>query len=352
VASKGSRLGARAIDLAIELILVVATLIVAGDARRPWTSAFLAALAITAYEAVATRWRGGTPGKRAVGLRVVRLDRAGRTDLPAALRRGALHAVFTVVPPILAVLGLALLVDDQPRAGWTVLVADAILVAWWVTSALADPLGRGFADRVADTMVVPERFAATVTARDLPGYADGARPPRVVEAGRVADADVRVRARLRRLDDAPLLAATIGLLTLWATLYAADADQRSGDASDLLVITAAVWLAVFVAHETALVHRRGTTPGHALAGLQIVDRRRGGPPSWGRSFARALVLGLTAYVPPLWPLLGVSLLMMRSGRRGLGLHDLAGRTQVISDPSLAPEVQRQRAMRLRLGRAG
>ena len=92
--------------------------------------------------------------------------------------------------------------------------------------------------------------------------------------------------------------------------------------------------------------------GHDLAGLVISRRDRLGPPSTGRSFARALVLALTAYVPLLWPVLGASLLMMRFGAAGRGLHDLAGGTVVLADPALSPEAQRQRAMRMRMGRVG
>lgn len=46
------------------------------------------------------------------------------------------------------------------------------------------------------------------------------------------------------------------------------------------------------------------------------------------------------------------MLTMRFGADGRGLHDLAGGTVVVSDPSLDPETQRQRAMRMRLGLAG
>ena len=50
--------------------------------------------------------------------------------------------------------------------------------------------------------------------------------------------------------------------------------------------------------------------------------------------------------------LAISLLMMRYSDSGRGLHDLAGGTVVVSDPKLDPETQRQKAMRMRLGRAG
>lgn len=353
MASKGLRSAARAIDALVELVLVVATLIAFGDLNRPWTSAFLALVSIAAYEALTTRWWGGTVGKRAFGLRIVRLDRRGHADLPAALRRGTLHATFFIVPPIIGIVGLALLFDEGARDGVAVLLAVSVLLAWWVLSAVGDPLGRGFADRVADTMVVPDRFPSVVTVRDLPGFADGARTPRIGRWGRIGDADVRARARLHRLDDAPVLAAAVGLLVLAAALLPTDGTADADRAANVLLLGGTgLWVALFVAHETRLVAQRGTTPGHELAGLTIVSIADGGPPRRGRSFLRALVLGLSVYVPLLWPLLAVSLVMMRSSAAGRGLHDLAGGTVVVSDPRLAPEEQRQRAMRLRLGRAG
>ena len=94
-----------------------------------------------------------------------------------------------------------------PVIGWAV----------WLTS-LTDTLGRGVADRAAATMVVPRGTTRPITSRDLPGYADGARPPRLSHLGRVGDLDVRARARLRRLADAPLLALAVGLLALAAAL--------------------------------------------------------------------------------------------------------------------------------------
>jgi uncharacterized RDD family membrane protein YckC len=211
-----------------------------------------------------------------------------------------------------------------------------------------DALGRGFPDRVSNTMVVPDGFRATVSTKDLPGYADGVRPPRLSPYGRVGDLDVRFRARLRRISDSRVLAAAIGLLALAAALP----PFATGT---VILVSSAVWIVVFVAHETWLVHRTGMTPGHAMAGLVIVSRRTGRPPSVGRSFARALVLGLLLYIPVLWllpPLLPISLFMMRHNDTGRGLHDFAGGTMVVADPSLDPEAQRQRAMRMRLGRAG
>jgi len=299
-------------------VLVIVVLSIWGDAAKIWTSLFLAYCSVWAYDAVTT-WRfGGTPAKRILGLRVVQLDHVGPPTAGAAIRRGAVVAALTCTPVI----------------GWGVLLA----------STVGEALRRGVPDRLAATMVVPDRFAATVTTRDLPGFADGARPPRMTALGRVADLDVRARARLRRLDDAPTLGAAIGLLALAVSL-----PFTTGE---IVLFSSAAWIVIFVAHETWLVHRTGATPGHDLAGIVIVHHRTGQRPSGPRSFLRALVVGLTLYVPPLWLFLGISLLMMRYTGRGRGLHDLVGGTIVISDPRLDGETQRQRSMRMRLGRAG
>ncbi len=317
MAGRWQRVGARTIDTIIEVVLVIITLALLGRSERPFAAMLLAWLAIGLYEAVTTAGLGATIGKLAVGLRVVGIDHTGRVPLAQAARRGAVNATFTVLVLV----------------GWAV----------WFTSTLTDTLGRGIADRAADTMVVPKATTLPISSRDLPGYADGARPPRLSPWGRVGDLDVRTRARLRRLVDAPLLAAAIGLLALAASLPVSTLG--------LVMISSATWVVLFVVDETIRVHRTGVTAGHRMAGLVIRDRRAGRPPGTGRSLARALVLGLTLYVPILWPVLAISLLMMRFNREARGLHDIAGRTVVVADPNLDPEQQRQRAMRMRLGRA-
>lgn len=318
VAPRGSRFGARAIDLLIGLVLVVVALLLVGDSDRPLAAAAIAWLVLTVYETVSVTWLGATPGKAAVGLRVVGIDGTGRPPLAQAAKRAAVTSAFAVLAVV----------------GWAV----------WLASTLTDTLGRGIVDRAASTMVVPKATPLPIAGRDLAGYADGARAPRLSALGRVGDLDVRTRARLRRLIDAPFLAVAIGLLALAASLPISTVV--------LILVSSVAWVVVFIADETRRVHRRGATAGHRLAGLIIADRRTGAPPTGGRSFARALVLGLTLYVPVLWPLLIISLLMMRFGDSGRGLHDIAGATIVVADPTLDPEVQRQRAMRMRLGQAG
>lgn len=318
MANKPIRVAARAMDSAVELVLVVLTWIAIGDARRIWGDLLLALVVITAYEALTTLWLGGTPAMRLLSMRVLELDASAKPSWATCLRRGALVGVLTIIPFI----------------GW----------GMWLASMLGDALGRGFPDRVSNSMVVPDSYRGAVATRDLPGFADGARPPRVTSFGRVGDLDVRFRARLRRLSDSRLLAAAIGLLALTVSL-----PFTTGEA---VLLSSALWIVIFVAHETWLVHRAGATPGHVMAGLVIVSRTTGLPPGRLRSFWRALVLGLLLYVPLLWPILFVSMTMMRFNDTGRGLHDVAGGTYVVADPSLDPETQRQRAMRMRLGLAG
>lgn len=310
-------MGARILDAIIGLVVVIAVLLVVGDGDRPAAGVAIAWFVLTLYEATAMALFGASVGKLIVGLRVVGLDATANPSVAQSARRAAVTSAFSVLAFV----------------GWAI----------WFTSTLTDALGRGIADRAADTMVVPKATSLPIASRDLPGYADGARPPRLSPLGRVGDLDVRARARLRRIVDAPVLAAAIGLLALAASLPVPTAA--------IIVGSSVGWVLIFVVDETRRVARTGATAGHRLAGLIIVDHRSARAPTTGRSLLRAVVLGLSLYVPVLWPVLAVTLLMMRYGSSGRGLHDLAGGTSVVADPSLDPEDQRQRAMRMRLGRA-
>ncbi len=315
VAPRGMRLAGRLLDLVVLSIPIVVVLVLMGDSERPWTTLGLIWFVAFVYETASVMALGTTPGKAAVGQRVIELDRSGRPSPGAAARRGAANGALLALPVI----------------GWAV----------WAGSTLSDALGRGVSDRAASTMVVPRATAGSVASRDLPGFADGARAPRLHPLGRVGDLDVRSRARLRRLVDVPLLSGAVGLLALGAALPLTTLT--------IVLVSSAAWVVIFVIDETVRVTRRGSTPGHAMAGLVIRSLPTGRPPGTGRSLARATVLGLTLYVPVLWPLLGVSMAMIRWGKSGRGLHDYAGGTVVVADPALDPEHQRQLAMRMRLG---
>ncbi len=161
--------------------------------------------------------------------------------------------------------------------------------------------------------------------------------------GRVATLEERRRARARRLGDAPMLVLAVIILAGAAGLPVTKLS--------VIIITSIIWLVVFVVDETWRIAQLGMTAGHRQAGLVVLDTRRGEPPAPGRSFARAVVLGLLLYVPVLWPITAISLLVMLSSATGRGLHDLAGRTVVVANPQLDPEEQRQMAMSLRSGKA-
>jgi uncharacterized RDD family membrane protein YckC len=317
VADKSVRAVARILDAMAEIVAIIAVWIFFGDGNRPLTNLFLVFVVVTVYEAASTVALEATPAKRMLGLRVAELDTAARPGWPSALRRGATNGALAALPVV----------------GWTI----GALVTF------SDPLGRGPADRVAGSMEVPRRFVGAVLTRDLPGYADARRAPRLTPWGRVADLDVRYRARLRRISSSPTLVAAIGILALGASLPM--------DTAWVILATSVAWVVVFTIHEAWLVHRTGTTPGHDAAGLVIVDRRTGDPPRAWRSLLRAVTLALTFYIPLLWPVLALSLLGMRFGDSGRALHDVMGATVVVGDRTLDPETQRQRAMRMRMGRA-
>lgn len=350
VADKALRVGARIIDLIIEVLLAAVALLAFGDQYRFWTSMFVVWLALSAYETIATTLFGATLGKRAVGLKVVELDRLGTPTWGASLRRCALMSLLMILPPAGLVGGLAVAVVASAAGGVTIMAATTLTCVAMALSAFGDPLGRGLADRSATTMVVPRRYTRVVSTHDLAGFADGARPPRIVPAGRVGDADVRVRARLRRLDNSRVLAGAIAILALAASIPLSSDDPSDNTQTWAILATSVAWVIVFVINETRLITSKGATPGHEQAGLRIVNRKDLQAPRTPRSFARALTLALSIYVPVLWPFAAISLIMMRVRDDARGLHDLAGGTLVISDPRLSGERQRQLAMAMRLGR--
>ncbi len=314
-AEAGARIGARVIDAVIEVILVIVAFAIVPGRRWP-AALFLTAVLIALYETLCTIAVGATPGKLMLGLRVAELDHAGNPSARAAFSRSLTAAVCSTVVV----------------AGWAI----------GLLSTLMSPLRRGFPDRVGRTIVVRRTAQLPISTASLPGYADAAITPRMTRWGRVATLEDRRRARARRLADAPVLVLAIIVLAGTAGLPVAKLS--------VIIITSALWVAVFVVDETWRIARLGATAGHRQAGLVVRDTQTGEPPSPGRSFARALVLGLLLYVPPLWPITAISILVILTSDTGRGLHDLAGRTIVVADPHLDPEEQRQMSMALRLGR--
>jgi uncharacterized RDD family membrane protein YckC len=86
------------------------------------------------------------------------------------------------------------------------------------------------------------------------------------------------------------------------------------------------WLVLFVVDETWRIARDGSTSGHRREGLVVVDERTGEPPERPRALARAIVLAVFWFFPPLLPVLALSIQLGRSGR---GPHDLVAGTVVI-----------------------
>ncbi len=270
---------------------------VVGPDDRVFASLFIAVELIAAYEAAMGTTAGATLGKLAVGLRVVELDRPGGGVGPGnAVRRGLLVGAsqVTVVPAVVAIVSMALA-----------------------------PLHRGFHDRATRTLVVRAHTGEVTSAQPV-GYERVAEPPVATAQGAAASLGERRRARASRLDDAPLL--VVALVAMLAALQVG---------SVLLVVVASVaWIVLFVIDEAWRISRFGANAGHHRYGLVVVDRATGGPPGFGRSLLRAVVLAPLLYIPPLQSVLA---LWVTSSAHNRGPHDLAGRTVVVSRATAATQ---------------
>ncbi|CAN5630797.1 hypothetical protein BH20ACT2_BH20ACT2_00580 [soil metagenome] len=287
-AGAGARAGARAIDAAVELVLIAAVFMLGPD-DRPLAKAFIALLVVAAYEAAFVAVAAATPGKLATGIRVTELDRpGGGVDGATAVRRGlgVSASILTIVPAVAEALSITLA-----------------------------PLRRGVLDRASRTFVVRAGTGA-VTSNDLAGYEVRDRPPVWTAHGPAVGVARRARGRASRLDDAPFL--VVALIAMLAAL------QLGG--IGVLLAVSALWLVVFIVDETWRIARFGATAGHRRAGLVVVDRRSGEPPGLGRSLLRALVLAPLLYIPPLQGVLALWVTVSDTHR---GPHDLAGRTVVV-----------------------
>lgn len=309
------RVGARAIDAGIEIVLFLAATTVVSQLAplRPALGWMAGLLVVAAYETLGVFAAGATLGKLATGIRIRLLD-APDTNVPlwAAAERGLIVAFFqcTVLPlPIL------------------------------IGSTVVSPNRRGLHDRRAGTFVV-ERVAGPIHSAELARFEAGERPVPSTPFGPTGSIDLRVRSRLHRLD------GSVALLILTTALLAVVSIYPNGW---LLLGAGAAFLVGFVVDETIAVHRRGGTRAHYLAGLRVVDVDTGRWPTSGRALARALVLTVV-YIPLLQ--LGVWIWVVASPR-WRGLHDHAGKTVVIrvadADPRLhyAPASAAETAARLR-----
>jgi hypothetical protein len=299
-----ARYVARGIDLVVEAVLVGFAAAVA-PAGRHLAIGLIAFLFITAYETVSVARWGATLGKRARHLMVVPVGRAGAVPWRSALQRGA------------AIGSIALAAFASPGAG----IAIAIYLG---VSAAAAQHHRAGHDRVAETyVVVAEQRPREVTTEQLEHWFDPKHARVWSRLGLVATMYDRRRARARRLEHAPwllayLVASSLALVTIWQSVVA-------------VVLLSLAWIVVFTIDESIRIHRTGTTYGHCAYGLVVIDRRTGRPPGWGRSIARAAVLGLFMFTP----LMPVLALWIKVADEGRGPHDRAGKTAVITHPALS-----------------
>lgn len=307
----GRRLAARAIDLALALLLLylVTRFVPAG---RLLGRLALGLGVLSAYEALFVLQLRATPGKLATSLRVAQLDRAG-VDPIAAWTRGAATSVGTLALVVLPV-AVGVMTDSGPG-----LVLGGVVVAvagGFALSVAAFPLRRGVADRMADTMVVPFEAPEMVLRSSVDAATDAERPRPQTAWGPVASLDARRRARAARLDDAPLL--VVGLV---AVILAWTFDRPV-----LAVALSCAWIVAFAADEAWRVARDGGTSGHRREGLAVVDEVTGEAPTTGRSLARAATLAVFWLFPPLLPVLWVWMQVTPAGR---GPHDLVAGTVVV-----------------------
>jgi uncharacterized RDD family membrane protein YckC len=279
------------IDVVIEVVLFfTATTIVSAVAPlRPALGWVVGFLVVAAYETAGVAMAGATPGKRATGIRL-RLVDAPTTAVPlwAAAERGLIVALFEC-----SVLALPIIIG----------------------STLVSPNRRGLHDRRSGTFVV-ERATGPIRSGELARFEAAERPSPPTPFGPTGSIDLRVRARLHRLDGSILLLILVTILLAVVSIF---------PVWWLVLLMAFAFLVGFVIDETLAVHRRGGTRGHHLAGLRVVDIDTGRWPSSGRALARALVLTIL-YVPLVQ--IGIWIWVVASPR-WRGVHDLMGRTVVI-----------------------
>jgi len=318
MATAGRRVGGRAVDAVLAVVLMVIIFLVV-DGERLLAQLFLAVVAVAAYEAFFVTGLGATPGKLIAGTRVAELGHTG-VEPATSLKRGVLIGLGTLLT--LAVPVALFSAFSSVEGAILVIVVATLAIGFWV-SVFASPLRRGVPDRLSGTFVVDRDAPGWITEGDLAGYAEIHRPPAMTRWGPAATLDQRRRARAGRLDDAPLL--VVALMAILVTL------AIEGVSGWLYVVVGLAWLAVFVADETWRIARRGATAGHRRHGLVVVDIETGEPPEAGRALLRAVLLTLLLYLPPLTVLLAVWVRLSPTGR---GPHDLAARTVVIAHPAL------------------
>jgi uncharacterized RDD family membrane protein YckC len=318
VAPLGRRVWARAIDLALGLlILYVVTRIV--PAPRLLARLGLGLGGLTAFEALFCLQLGATPGKLATGLRVAELDRA-RLDQVTAWTRGLVTAIASLALILSIPAGLVM---ADSIAGFGVGGVVVALAGGYVLSVVTFPSRRGAADRIAGTIVVPFEAPAVVTRADVDATDEATRPRPVTAWGPIATVESRRRARAARLDDSPLLlVALVGVTLAWTF-----------DAVAVAIGLAALFAVLFVIDEAVRIGRDGGTSGHRREGLAVLDEATGEAPGRSAAIARAVTLAVFWLFPPLLVLLALWVQLSSTGR---GPHDLVSGTVVVEVPGGVP----------------
>jgi len=312
LAPLGRRLAARAIDIALGLlVLYIVSRFV--PAPRLLARMVLGFGALAAFEALFTIQLRATPGKLATGLRVAELDHA-RIDPAAAWTRGIITTAGSLAL-VVAPVALGTMVDSP--AGFLVGGLVVSVAGGYALSLLTSPSRRSVADRAAGTVVVPFEAPEVISRSDVEAEDEAARP--VTPWGPVATVEARRRARAGRLDDSPMLVVVLVAVTVAWTFDA-----------PVVAIGLAVLFAVLLAvDEARAIGRDGGTTGHRREGLAVLDEDTGEAPGPAAAWARAVTLSVFWLIPPLLLLLVVWVRLSPAGR---GPHDLVAGTIVVEVP--------------------
>ncbi|MBP2319683.1 putative RDD family membrane protein YckC [Kibdelosporangium banguiense] len=123
LATLGSRLAARLIDLLILFIPTYVAVAVAVEGGL-WGTLLLSLLEMVVYDALLTANTGATPGKRMLRIKVVRVG----TGAPAGWTASFLRALAIGVPSWL-VTAVVVLLDERTHRGQHDLLAGTVVIA-------------------------------------------------------------------------------------------------------------------------------------------------------------------------------------------------------------------------------
>ena len=140
LASPGTRLTARILDLLILAVLGTVLASVGGEIAGPAVAVIIAA----AYETAFIATRGQTPGKMATRIRIVRSDDGAIPSLGASAARWALPAAASIVSVVASAVG----------AAWAAASLLEVLGVLVYVSLLWDTRRQGWHDKVAQTLVI------------------------------------------------------------------------------------------------------------------------------------------------------------------------------------------------------